>query len=190
MRIIYIIIALVGLTAGTLSAQEGVSLRNLLAHCPLLTEGQRQALPEPEHSGATLIVPTSSLSSLEFTLMSAKGQSPLVLAIERINEPTADSRISLYTTEWQPIESPFAPKAELWLTERGESYENKRLEQLLYPLYLDIQLEGAELRVTPILPLSKEDEELHTLKALIQQAIRPIAFGWDGKQFQPLTTQI
>lgn len=190
MRIIYIIIALVGLTAGTLSAQEGVSLRNLLTHCPLLTEGQRQALPEPEHSGATLIVPTSSLSSLEFALMSAKGQSPLILAIERINEPTADSRISLYTTEWQTIESPFAPKAELWITGQTESYERKRLEQLLYPLYLDIQLEGSQLKIAPILPLSREDEESPSLKALIQKVIRPITFGWDGKQFQPLTTQI
>lgn len=188
MRITYTIIALIGFMVGKLSAQEGVNLQSLLALCPLLTEGQRQSLPEP--SGSTLVVPTSSLSSLEFALLSTKDISPLILTIERINEPVADSHISLYTTEWTPIETTFAPQVGLWLTELTESYEGKRLAQLLYPLYLDIQLEGSQLKITPILPLSREDEESPSLKALIQKVIRPITFGWDGKQFQPLTTQI
>lgn len=191
MKLIFALLVLI-LSFGGLTAQT-TSLEQYIESCPFLGDTEKKTLlTSAEHQDKILdaiyYTSTSSLSDCSIRLYPMVNGTPLIGVIERISEPSVDCSLRFYTPEWdslpleQIIELPIGREYMREL-EGDSSPEAERIRQLLHPLHYLIQWsKNGSIVISASLPLSQEDEEQQSLKALIAK-MPTYTFEWKNYRF-------
>lgn len=171
-------------------------LSQYVATCPLVSEEVRtqtasrldSLVAQGADPQATQIA-TSEVSSITIALLPMLNGTPLIVVIDKVLEPVADSHIRYFSPEWVELAEVSLVKG--WPTREevlarldatdGTSAEI-RLGQLLYPLYIDASLSQRELHLRPVLPLTKSDREDVALMTLADR-LPTFVYRWDGNAF-------
>ncbi|MDO4691736.1 MAG: DUF3256 family protein [Porphyromonadaceae bacterium] len=195
MKTLHILSFFLILGLSSIASAQTDQLSSYIKTCPLITDTQRsQALQALERDSASLkerqsyTIETSKLSSFSIKLLPLLNGTPLVLVIETVDKPIKDSSLHSYSPNWQKLSKlklfDQEPTRSLILERWGATgeYIDQRLEQLLYPLYLEMSwVEGEKdlLSIRPVLPLTLSDREHEMLMSTAER--RPqLLYRWNG----------
>lgn len=136
------------------------------------------------------VIRLNAVADMQVRLLSAPDSSQIVCLVKTVRKPLAESSISFYTTDWQPVESRFglpdigdAGVMMQMLVERPDSIDAIRFNRLcsyIEPVMVSADCSNDDNIITYSLSLlfvtkDKADE----IKAVIKKK----SFKWDGKTF-------
>ena len=128
-----------------------------------------------------LLLSLSASSSMQIKMLPSHNGDTLLCVVNTVIAEAADSRIRLYTKEWQPVDEEFftAPATSDFFTPSDSVGQLLEIADI-YLVELKLSAEDNTLVAEYTLPqyMTKEDAE-HLLPSL-----RKIVYVWDGKKFE------
>lgn len=188
-------------SASTLSAQS--RLRPYIQKAPDFTEEERElivnvldSLPKvkPPHriyqdlellhaDSTSLTIRTTALSLWSMNLLRRSDGTPLIITINTVERPVADSRIEAFGQDWERMNLKGllpAPTRDDFVRSLPKG-ERAGIAKLLYPLALTYSwAPSGALRARPSIPELVEPNT-DTYRTIAN--LPPITYHWDGQQF-------
>ena len=173
----------------------GKSLEEILrampsSFIPYLTDNQREEMSKFTEGMKSAVIRLNAVADMQVRLLSAPDSSQIVCLVKTVRKPLAESSISFYTTDWQPVESRFglpdigdAGVMMQMLVERPDSIDAIRFNRLcsyIEPVMVSADCSNDDNIITyslslPFVTKDKADE----IKAVIKKK----SFKWDGETF-------
>ena len=125
-------------------------------------------------------------SAVELRLLPLVNNTVIICMIQTVYGPVADSRVSFYTTEWQPLPADgiFSPVTVDWFRKEDadpEVFENlSRLEMFLVKYSFSEENETLTAEYTT--PLYLDDENQQIVKSLLKT--EPKTYTWKSGRFE------
>ena len=133
-----------------------------------------------------LLLQSTERSTVELKLLPLINNTSILCMVETVYAPVADSRVSFYTTEWQPLPADeiFTPVSKNWF--RKEDADTTQFEVLLQSeiCLMKYHLSDQETTLTAefTTPLNLDDESQQIVKPLLKD--EPKTYQWKNGRFE------
>ena len=133
-----------------------------------------------------LMLQSTERSVVELKLLPLVNNTYIICMIETVYAPVADSRVSFYTTEWQPLpaEDIFTPVTEEWFWK--EDADPASLEDLsrlgIFLMKYHLSAENANLVAEYMTPHYLDEESQQVVKPLLKS--EPKIYEWKSGRFE------
>ena len=129
-----------------------------------------------------LMLQTTERSVVELRLLPLINNTYIICMIETVYAPIADSRVSFYTTDWQPLsaESIFTPVTEDWFWK--EDANESSLTSDIFLVKYSLSDEHENLTAEYMTPLYLDDENQQIVKAFLKAD--PKIYEWKYGRFE------
>ena len=133
-----------------------------------------------------LLLQSTERSTVELRLLPLINNTYIICMAETVYAPIADSRMSFYTTDWQPLPADdiFSPVAKDWFWK--EDADTAQLAVLLQSeiCLMKYSLSEKELTLTAeyMTPLNLDDESQQLVKPLLKD--KPKTYQWKNGRFE------
>lgn len=136
-----------------------------------------------------LLLQSTQRSSVEMKLLPLVNNTKVVCVVNTVNGPAPDSRVSFFTTEWEPLDSAdlFTPVPADWFLKEGTDKENDAFREA--SSYLDMVLvkytlspDDQTLTATYTTPLYLGREEREKVSPFIKET--PKVYTWKKFHFE------
>lgn len=135
-----------------------------------------------------LLLQSTERSTMEMKLLPLVNNTAIVCLVTTVSGPVADSRVSFFTTEWQPLpaEDLFTPVTKEWFINEGadktsDAYKDavSRLDMEL--IRYNLSPDSLTLTATYTTPLYLNGEEREKLAPYIKES--PRLYTWETSRF-------